>query len=200
MTTRFQLVVDKLAGGGGKLIPMNNRAYGFTIVELLIVIVVIAILATLGFLSYTNIQQRAHNTQIISAVNAYQKALQLYASEKGTYPVSSDAPAYGICLGDGYADPCWSGISGTYSTNATLDTVLGAYMSGKPTITPKYYAEGSQDTRSGIVYFRNEPTGNRSISYILEGGSQPCSISGATIQASLAGGAATRCRLILPGT
>lgn len=44
-----------------------HRREGFTIVELLIVIVVIAILAAISIVSYTGIQQRANNTVTIEA-------------------------------------------------------------------------------------------------------------------------------------
>ena len=47
--------------------------HGFTIVELLIVIVIIGILAALVVLAYSGIQDRANNQQTESAVNAYRK-------------------------------------------------------------------------------------------------------------------------------
>ena len=36
---------------------MKHRAYGFTIVELIIVVMVIAILAAVSYVAYTNISQ-----------------------------------------------------------------------------------------------------------------------------------------------
>ena len=70
---------------------------GFTIVELLIVIVVIAILATITTVAYNGIQTRAENTKTLNSVAAYVKAITAYAAENSTYPV----PAYNFpCLGD----------------------------------------------------------------------------------------------------
>ena len=43
---------------------MNRKAHGFTIVELLIVIVVIAILAAIAIAAYTNIQDRANDAVV----------------------------------------------------------------------------------------------------------------------------------------
>jgi len=73
---------------------MNTR--GFTIVELLIVIVVIAILAAISIVAYNGVQQRAQNSQTISAVTAWVKALKSYRIANGAYP------PYWTCLGTGY--------------------------------------------------------------------------------------------------
>ena len=70
---------------------MNKKAQGFTIVELLIVIVVIAILAAISIAAYTNIQQRAKNTAIINAASQSLKMIQAYIAANGTYPVTWSA-------------------------------------------------------------------------------------------------------------
>lgn len=56
---------------------------GFTIVELLIVIVVIAILATISIVTYNGIRQRAQATAIISELTATKKALRVYKEFSG---------------------------------------------------------------------------------------------------------------------
>ena len=62
---------------------------GFTIVELLIVIVVIAILAAITIVAYNGIQQRAINTAKINAAAETVKAFQRYYAIKGAYPPST---------------------------------------------------------------------------------------------------------------
>ena len=49
---------------------MKRGVKGFTIVELLIVIVVIAILAAISIVAYNGIQSRANNTKIVSVTNS----------------------------------------------------------------------------------------------------------------------------------
>jgi len=51
---------------------------GFTIVELLIVVVVIAILAAITIVSYNGIQRRASNTLVLASVSNWEKNIRLY--------------------------------------------------------------------------------------------------------------------------
>ena len=67
----------------------NRTQKGFTIVELLIVIVVIAILAAISIVAYTGIQQKARDTQRKSDISSITKALELYYIDKGYYPPGS---------------------------------------------------------------------------------------------------------------
>ena len=59
---------------------------GFTIVELLIVIVIIAILAALTYVGYTTISNRATTSVLKSDLTQAAKQLELHKVEQGTYP------------------------------------------------------------------------------------------------------------------
>lgn len=64
----------------------KTKQTGFTIVELLIVIVVIGILAAITIVAYTGVQGSARDAERKSDIAAAQKALEMYYTEKGTYP------------------------------------------------------------------------------------------------------------------
>lgn len=66
---------------------------GFTIIELIVTIVVIAILASITLVSYSYLQKRAADTATSANVKQYVEALDMYAFEHGRYPEGSS------CLG-----------------------------------------------------------------------------------------------------
>ena len=64
----------------------NKKGKGFTIVEVLIVIVIIAILFTVIFIAVGDIKMKSRNTKRGSDMGQVNKALQLYQNDVGSYP------------------------------------------------------------------------------------------------------------------
>lgn len=113
---------------------LGQRNFGFTIVELLIVIVVIGVLAAITIVTFGNIQTRANNTQTIDSVKQYVKAYGLYIADKG------EVPAVTGCLGEGYPAPnnrclSQSGTAACFTLGSATETgvneALRPYMGGK---------------------------------------------------------------------
>lgn len=69
---------------------IKNRQQGFTIVELLIVIVVIGILAALVITTFTGIQQKARDTERQTDIKALQGQIEAYYAQKGNYPTRTN--------------------------------------------------------------------------------------------------------------
>jgi prepilin-type N-terminal cleavage/methylation domain-containing protein len=93
---------------------MRKTSNGFTIVELLIVIVVIGILAAITIVAYSGFTARAENAKTTNSVAAYIKALTIYGSDNSLYPQ--------------YNYPCLGAVS--YCANMT-DTAGGCEGSGR---------------------------------------------------------------------
>ena len=66
-------------------------SHGFTIVELLVVIVVIGILAAITIVSYTGVSQKAAAASLQSDLANTSQQLKLYYVDHGTYPTSLDS-------------------------------------------------------------------------------------------------------------
>lgn len=64
----------------------RQKQTGFTIVELLIVIVVIGILAAITIVAFNGVQKRARDTQRLSDANAIVKSIEQYKVLNGNFP------------------------------------------------------------------------------------------------------------------
>lgn len=109
---------------------MYVRQRGFTIVELLIVIVVIAILAAVATLAYVGISDRAQNTAKIQAANqiarAYETALMKHGVNLGAHAPYCLPTGLSDENGDGFADCSTKAVGGEYnrSEKAASNTML----------------------------------------------------------------------------
>ena len=176
--------------------------HGFTIVELLVVIVVIAILATITIVSYNGITERANRTQSISAIGGYAKALALHALDKGAYPISGST-----CIGTsaicgnitGLPSTCF-GIGRATGTGTTADTFKAAmlnYVGGSPpTPSPAGYSCGA-DSYGGAFYYSGNGTAAYIYAFFKSVSSCPA-IGGVTAGAPSTIGGASYCLYTLP--
>lgn len=64
----------------------KNKQAGFTIVELLIVIIIIGILAGIVIVTFSNFQARARDAERQTDLKAVRQALELYYVQHSTYP------------------------------------------------------------------------------------------------------------------
>jgi len=131
---------------------------GFTIVELLIVIVVIGILAAITVVAFNGIQQRATNNSIAQTANSWMKALKLYKADNGQWP------NYWTCLGEGYlygvtgTDPsgtaqCRLTGSTGYTETTAFKNLMRPYFNNGSLPTPTFVtADGGTEWRRGIHY------------------------------------------------
>lgn len=107
------------------------RHHGFTIVELLVVIVVIAILGTIITVTYNGSQLKSRNTAKYAEIKALEELFGIYrAMNGGVYPSMANG---GYCLGSNFPDTTGDGVGDCrdiyyaptrYTTNTTLLTAL----------------------------------------------------------------------------
>ena len=142
----------------------TDNPRGFTIVELLIVIVVIGVLAAITVIAYNGIQVRARNSQVASVIQSYRKALTQYAIEHQAYPTSAR-----VCLGDDYPDSgvfttantrnCFRSNTTLSSIDASFNIAIKPYLTSKvPTPNSTVYGNGSSPWSTRGAMFQNNST------------------------------------------
>lgn len=167
---------------------MQSRGQvGFTIVELLIVIVVIGILAAITVVAYNGIQQRANNTAKYQAAANYEKSIQLYVTENNTYPAMG---AGSVCLGRGYTirgtDTVGSCGGSDYTTkeDATFNAAIRTVLTNIPEGNNKVVTKEGGVTFVGITLtnwsgFTVDGQPNPYVmQFVLEGRDQDCKVPG----------------------
>lgn len=111
-------------------------------VELMIVITVIAILATIAVVSFTRVQKQARDTKRKAEVKSIQTALQAYYTEKTSYVVTATPTAVSTAL---------AALSPTYISNVPV-------APGGTTGTNADYMYLSDGTAYGICVQLETPT------------------------------------------
>lgn len=181
-----------------KVMLTHSARRGFTIVELLIVVVVIAILAAITVVSYAGITERAENTGTVAQVRSWSDALTVHKIQQGSFPsaafdysclgYASDYPA----AGPFQAGQCMNATTWGVSVDDGLMTQIAKVGSISDAKYLKTYALSDGSYR-GIMYLsRNGGTG---LTYVLRGLDSTC-LSGDTAS-NLSGH--TVCQRVLEG-
>jgi prepilin-type N-terminal cleavage/methylation domain-containing protein len=183
---------------------------GFTIPELLIVIVVIGIIGMIVLLTYKGVATRGYNAQITQGVQQYDKAIRTYRGLNGAYPkvTGEDGVTTGVfmtCLGTGYPSAQCGVVSGaTIVEDGVFNTAISGVIGTRIPLIGKNVITGSGETFIGAVYGidivdpsknPDNTTSGRVINYALMGTNTDCSIAGAYQYASSTSPATTLCEI-----
>lgn len=174
----------------------HTNEFGFTIVELLIVIVVISILVAICVSAYTGVQNRAYNSKVVAGTQQYVKAFIAYKSVNGDYPAAIG------CLGKNYPNnACWAGAADGTGTlglpiNSSLDTALNEFVpsTSKPEFDTTLTYLWPSSYRAGLAYLSNFYGYGYSMRYYLKGNSDcVLQVAARSVQSQL-----TECVISLP--
>jgi len=69
----------------------NKKSLGFTLIELMVVIAIIGILATIGYASFDEARQQARDKVRMASLKELQLSIELYRAQTGVYPVADSA-------------------------------------------------------------------------------------------------------------
>lgn len=147
----------------------KSKHTGFTIVELLIVIVVIAILAAITVVAYTGVQERARDSKIKSDISTIVRAIQAARTTEGkTLAEITGSGATGVvCWGKANGtdlaalaktDGCWSSY---YAALNVIGAASGANLSslvdpwGRPYLIDENEGWSGNCTLDTVAVYKN---------------------------------------------
>ncbi len=145
----------------------RHAAQGFTIVEMIIVIVVIAILAIITATIYGNAQLQARDAAVRDSADKVADAIQLFAAKNGHFPAGGWASSTALS-----GTECSSGANGWFATGyyqcTVEDTLIasGYLPSGFSTNLPTNTKFSGTNRQSIMVY--TMPNNNALIYYSME--------------------------------
>ena len=115
---------------------------GFTMIELLVVIVILGILSVIGLSSLGSAQVKARDSRRKTDLRTIGDSLELYYNDFGRYPASD---GNGVIMGCGVAaaEACSSGVIWQNSDNGTT-----------------YMVQMPEDPGGGRYYYITSPTGS----------------------------------------
>lgn len=148
-----------------------KRQTGFTIVELLIVIVVIGVLAAIVIVAYNGITQSAKQSSIQSAVSQTTKLFSVYLAKNGSYPTVG---AYTCLAAYDSSDQCRYWSSTYYARDSALESALqtvGTLPTFPDDLHPTYYGLALRYNASDTY---NSRPARYTLTWKLQGDNQDC--------------------------
>ncbi len=146
---------------------MRKNHNGFTIIEVIVTVVVIAVLISMAFFGYNQVQKDSRNSERASKIKIITEALESYYAKNGEYPSCSAMTQSGALVSANVLkgieiDVLTTPNSTTGTTNSFGCTAL---TSGVGSDTFAYVGDGSSTCTSGTaclqytLQYRDENTG-----------------------------------------
>jgi len=151
----------------------HQEEKGFTLLEMLVVIAIIGLLASIMMLSVSRARQKARDVRRIGDIEQLQKLLELYAHDhQDDAPYEYPSGGNAICsVHEGDDDICWVSNAGSWIPSLILQgyaTVLPQDPRGFPAWEPYKYLRSSK--YGYILTFKMEVTAQQ----------DECQLQGAT--------------------
>lgn len=147
---------------------MRKTSFGFTMIEILVVVAVIGILSTIGVVAFTKVQTDSRDSQRSSRVTVISEALEKYYQQNGEYPSCAQMKQDPSIIKSSVLKGIDTSVlvTPTDKTNDNSITTCDNLTSGPGSDVYAYVGDGSPDCMTGSsclsysLKYREESTGD----------------------------------------
>jgi prepilin-type N-terminal cleavage/methylation domain-containing protein len=87
--------------------PPRRRQSGFSLVEIMFVVVIISLLALLALPAFTKVRRNAQSNRFISDLRTFTQAFEGFASMNGSFPANAFAGVVPVGMEEDLKTPAW---------------------------------------------------------------------------------------------
>lgn len=154
--------------------PRSSRSNprGFTLVEIMVVVVIIGLLAALAIPAFQRVQRASQNARVISDYRTFAQAFEIYNSQNGGWPPNASGGAVPAGMSKDFKEDNWKAaatvIGGRWNWDFNRPDFVAGISIQNPTITMEQLQEIDAKLDDGNLATGLFVYASSRASYILE--------------------------------
>jgi prepilin-type N-terminal cleavage/methylation domain-containing protein len=149
--------------------------HGFTLVEIMVVVVIISLLAALAIPAFQRVQRASQNARVVNDFRIFAQAFEVYNAQNGAWPATGGAGVVPVGMSKDFKEDTWTApvaaIGGRWNWEINqTDFKAGVSIAG-PIVTDAQLLQIDTKLDDGNLatgHFRKLGASPVKVSYILE--------------------------------